>query len=304
MVQTTAAQAILEQLAHEHRRVVAEWRALILLRRATFARPSDERRWSTLPQRAVELAPMLRQMRHRGEITPITGLRGIYQVTVPYARMGPLEDDEVLMEANPYASFSHLSALVFHGLTNQLPQGPTLMAPLNGAADDLPLGTAAEDWAGIAPVTGRRPARVLGRPVAWHQVKPERFFGTRVYQPRGYPVRVTTPERTLLDGLLEPEWSGGIENVLRAWALARDTLDLDSLMHAVDRFNMPLLGQRAGFLLEELGYEDARFEAWRSKAQRGGSSKLVASAPYEPTFSERWSLSLNAPLTALQEGGW
>lgn len=284
--------------------MLSEWRGLILLRRATFDLPPSERRWSLLPQDVAALSPVLRQMRQRGEITPIAGLRGLYQVTVPYARTAPLEDEEVLMEAHPYATLSHLSALVFHGLTNELPKGPTLTAPPDGAADHLPLGTTAEDWEGILLVHGRRPARVLGRPVTWHQVKPERFFGVRVYQPRGYPIRVTTLERTLLDGLLEPEWSGGMENVLRAWALAREALDLDTLVHSVDRFNMPLLGQRAGFVLEELGYDDSRFEAWRGKAQRGGSSKLVASVPYAPTFSERWSLSLNAPLSALQEGDW
>ncbi|MFN8591180.1 MAG: hypothetical protein U0031_06910 [Thermomicrobiales bacterium] len=299
--QKTAATALLEQLADQHRRVVSEWRALIILRKATFELAPSQRRWSHLPQEPGDLYPLFRQMRQRGELKPIRGLRHFYQVTVPFARTEPLEEEEVLLEAHPYAALSHLSALVFHGLTDDLPKGLTATVPLDGTGDQLPLDTQPQDWEGVPLVRGRMPERILGRPVSWHQVKPERFFGVRVYQPRGYPVRVTTLERTLLDGLQEPELSGGVENVLRAWALARDTLDLDVLAHYVDRFAIALLGQRVGFILEELGLFHPRLEAWRDNAHRGGSSKLVASAPYSPDYSERWNLSLNVPITALHD---
>ncbi len=93
-----------------------------------------------------------------------------------------------------------------------------------------------------------------------------------------------------------------MENVLRAWALARDTLDLDVLVHYADRLDIALLRQRVGFILEELGLSHPRIEAWHEMARRGGSSKLVPSAPYSPHYSERWNLSLNAPLAALHDG--
>jgi predicted transcriptional regulator of viral defense system len=241
-------------------------------------------------------------MQRRGELNPIRGLRHFYEVTVAYARTGHIEETEVLMEAHPYASLSHFSALVFHGLTDEFPKALTAMVSLDGTGDLLPLGTEPRDWDGILRVQGRTPDRILGRPIAWHQVKPERFFGLGIYQPRGYPVRVTTPERTLLDALQAPESAGGIENVFRAWSLARDTLDLNLLVHYVDRFDITLLRQRTGFILEELGLSHPQTEAWQRLARRGGSSKLVASAPYSPHFSERWSLSLNAPITALNDG--
>jgi predicted transcriptional regulator of viral defense system len=241
-------------------------------------------------------------MRQRGEIKPIRDLRHFYEVTVPYARNGHIEEEEVLMEAHPYTAVSYLSALVFHSLTDDLPKRINAMVSLDGTGDLLPLGTEPRDWEGLPLVRGRTPERILGRPVTWHQVKPERFFGLGVYQPRGYPVRVTTPERTLLDGLQAPELSGGIENVLRAWALTRDTLDLNLLIHYVDRFNIALLRQRTGFILEELGLPHPRIGEWQGMARRGGSSKLVAASPYSSNYSERWNLSLNAPIAALHNG--
>jgi predicted transcriptional regulator of viral defense system len=298
----TVSFALLEHLADEQRRVLSEWRALILLRRATFELAPTERRWSQLPGEPSDLYPLFRQMRQRGELKPIRGLRHFYEVIVPYARTGHIAEDEVLMEAHPYAALSHLSALVFHGLTDELPKGITAMVSLDGRGDLLPIGTEPRDWEGLPLVRGHRHAHILGRPVTWKQVKPERFFGLGVYQPRGYPVRVTTPERTLLDGLQAPELTGGLVNVLRAWALARDTLDLDVLVHSVDRFNIAILRQRTGFVLDELGLSHPRIEEWQDLAHRGGSSKLVASAPYTPHYSERWNLSLNAPITPLHDG--
>lgn len=297
----TAALAILEQLAADQRRVLSDWRALILLRRATFALAPVERRWSDLPHESSDLYPLFRQMRQRGELKPIKGLQQLYEVTVPYARLGHVEEEEVLLEANPYAALSHLTALVFHRLTDELPKVITAVAPAVGTGDQLPLGTDPRDWAGLPFPNGRTPSRVLGRPLTWSRPKPERYFGVAIYQPRGYPVRVTTPERTLLDGLLAPELCGGFGNVLQAWALARETLSLDTLVSYVDRFEIAVLRQRAGFVLEELGLMHPDIERWRARARRGGSSRLVASAPYASTFNERWNLSLNAPLTALTE---
>jgi predicted transcriptional regulator of viral defense system len=240
-------------------------------------------------------------MQGRGEVTSIRGLSHIYEVIVPYARMGHLAEDEVLMDAHPYAALSHLSALLFHGLTNDLPKGVTAIAPRDGTGDQLPLGTEPDDWPGVPLVRGRLIPSVLERPVHWSKIKPEHFFGLTVYQPRGYPIRVTNRERTLLDGLQAPELCGGAENVLRAWVRARDTLDLDLLVDYVDRFNVGVLRQRTGFILDELALAHPLVEAWRGQARRGGSSRLVGAAPYAPLYSERWNLSLNAPVEVLRQ---
>ena len=158
-MQKTASLALLEQLATEHRRVLSDWRALVLLRRATFDLAPSDRRWSQLPRATSDLNPLFRQMQQRGEIETIPGLRHFYAVTVPYARTGHIEEDEIVMEAHPYAALSHLSALVFHGLTDELPKGITAMISLDGTGDLLPIGT--------EPGTGRESRSCAGaRPIA------------------------------------------------------------------------------------------------------------------------------------------
>jgi len=206
------------------------------------------------------------------------------------------------MEANPWATFSHHSALVFHRLTETFPQDFHLLLAARNP-DWFPIGTDDRDWDLEKPTGGRRPKKVFGKPVHWHQVKETR--GIQDYRPFGYPVRVTTPARTLLDGLMEPSWCGGIENVLRAWASAKDTLDLAAILDLVDTFDKPILRQRAGFILESLGFTSPRFDSWQSKISAGGSSKLLASAPFDVipgSYSEKWRMAINTPTSTLTEG--
>lgn len=294
---------MLLELAREHRRVLSGWRGLVLLRRASFSTPPYERRWTQAPQEFDDLAPLIRRMGSRGEIRPIKGYQRLWEVTAPFAHQGFIDEREVLFELHPYAALSHFSALLFHGLTEELPKGLTVMVSVDTRGELPPIGTTPLDWDGIAPPGGRTPSRVLGRPVDWIRTKPERFFGLAEYQPLGYPVRYTTPERTLIDALQSPETCGGIANVLRAWAIARDRIDLDVLVHQVDRFDVAVLRQRVGFLLDRLDLSHPQTEYWRTSARRGGSSRLVGASPYASVYDERWNLSLNAPVDVLEDEG-
>lgn len=300
MVVKTASQAMLEQLAAEHRLVLSRWRAVLLLRRATFALPPPKRRWQRLPQHNEDLSTLLRQMRKRDEIQPVPGHPQLDMVTVPYARQEALDEREVLFEVHPYAVISHLSALVFHGLAMDRPNRLTVTVSRDTTGGLLPGGTSPTDWEGMLLPPPSRPAKVHGYPVTWKLVRPEYFFGHGDYQPLGFPVRYTSPERTLIDGLTEPELCGGLDTVLQAWALARHTLNLDILVYQVERMGVSILRQRVGFILDHLELFHPHLEGWRSSSKRGGSSKLVAARPFASTYDERWNLSINAPIDALQ----
>lgn len=302
IMRVTASHAILSQLADEQRHVLSGWRGLILLRRATFDLSPDERRWRNLPRDVGDLTPTIRQMRGRGELTQLDGLHDLYQVTVPYAAPGAGDERETLFEAHPYAALSHLSALMFHGLTEQMSKVLMATIPADGRGGLLPMGTDPADWKEVPAPHGRTPDTIHGRSVDWILVKPERFFGFAEYQPLGYPLRYTTPERTLIDGLLHPDLCGGIVNVLNAWRLAQDIIDLDTLLASVERFDADVLRRRVGYVLDQLGIAHPMADRWRANARRGKVSCLVASSSsFAATYDERWNLSLNAPVGILHE---
>lgn len=297
----SAAFALLERLANEQRHVLSRWRALILLRRATFAIPAHERRWEQLPQYEDDLSPLLRQMTRRGEIAPVSGIKRLFEITVPYAQQGFVDEREILFEVHPYAVLSHLSALVFHGLTGEQPKGMTATVSTDVTGGLLPIGTGPRDWEGVSRPAASAPARIFESSVTWLKIRPERFFGFEEYQPLGVPLRYTTLERTLIDGLQQPELCGGIAHVLSAWRLARDRIDLDVLLHQIERYGVAILRQRAGYVLEQIALPHPLLDEWRATSHRGGSSRLVGAEPFSSLFDERWNLSLNAPVDVLRE---
>lgn len=292
-------------MAAEQRRVISDWRALLLVRRATQRIPADARRWQTAPGKLEEIHAILNRVVQNGDLKPLKGLSRIYEARSPFVQTGAIQEEEILMELHPYGALSHVTALVFHGMTEELPKEIHVLLPSEHTGGLLPPGTREGDWEGLwqglSLVRGRTADEIMGTPIRWHALsRGTALIGTAEYQPKGYPVRVTTPERTLVDGLLHPEWCGGMGPVLAAWARTRDTLDVGHLVELVEQFNVAILKQRVGFILEQLGITHHQVEQWPAQAKRGGSSKLFGGAPFKPDFSERWKLSINVPIDVLQ----
>lgn len=234
-----------------------------------------------------------------GELSRMRGVWQVYQVESPYAKLLPIDELNVVFEVNPWVVLSDISALQFHGLTDSNPTSIHVIQGRALRAELLPLGTLRDDWIDVTFPERRTPGKVLGTPVASRSVGPDRIFGLGEYQYHGVTIRVTTPERTLIDGLMLPEPSGGILSVLNAWIRAEPLLNPEALVQFTELYGVAVLRQRVGYLMESLGLAHPALEHWQQLARRGGSSKLVGSQPYSSTYSERWSLSLNAPIDAL-----
>jgi predicted transcriptional regulator of viral defense system len=196
---------------------------------------------------------------------------------------------------------SHSSAFVFHGITEDFPSDLTATVTNVLAHELLPLGTLSNDWDGVLLPAARRPETIRGRSVKWVTVNPARFWGFGIFQPSGYPMRVTTLERTLIDGLQTPELCGGIAKVFEAWANSRDVMNVEALVGQVERLDIGILRQRVGYILDTLNLNHPQLMQWREGSQRGGSSRMVASAPFSPEYNQRWNLSLNAPVHLLRQ---
>lgn len=299
--QVSASQAILRSLADEHRRVVSLWRSLIYLRRASRRLSPDQRRWKRIPASEGDVSPILIQMQRQGALRRLPGIRGVYEVTIPYARQLALDEREALLEVNPYAILSHFSALVFHGLTLEQPKLIIATSAQGWADAPIPLGTAPDDWKEIAMPAAPGPARIVDIPVIWRPGALPSMAGVEVQAPLAAPFRITSVERTLVEALQDPKASGGISNALRAWSEARDRMDVDAVIKLTELTGITLLRQRVGYVLEELGLAHPRLDAWASASIRGGSSRLVGSKPAWPGYSARWNLSLNGPVNLLRE---
>jgi predicted transcriptional regulator of viral defense system len=242
-------------------------------------------------------------MQARGDIKALRRPAGMYEVTAPFAATGPIDENELLLEVNPYAFLSHFSALAFHGLTDRQANMISMTGPRVLPSDVIPIDTVAADWEDIPlPAWTPRPDAILRTPIRWSTVSAARYNGFLEYQPYGARIRVSTPERTLVDSLQAPDLSGGIANVLRAWAIGGPAARLDQLVAEVERYDVQLLRQRVGFVLERLGLTHPVLDQWQQRSHRGGSSRLVGTEPFSSRFDDRWNLSINASTSALGDG--
>ncbi|HTT45989.1 MAG TPA: type IV toxin-antitoxin system AbiEi family antitoxin [Thermoplasmata archaeon] len=103
-------------------------------------------------------------------------------------------------------------------------------------------------------VTPQRYTSAGGATSQFHVVRTarSRFFGTLTLVRRGEPLVVSDPERTLVDCLDRPEFSGGLAGVAQMFALAKPRLNWRRFGGYLDRFGHRSLDLRAGYLMERV----------------------------------------------------
>lgn len=79
-----------------------------------------------------------------------------------------------------------------------------------------------------------------------------RFFGATTIDRRGQKLRVSDPERTVLDCLDRPELSGGLPGAVQVLARAKARLSWGRLATYLSRFGNESLCRRCGFLADRL----------------------------------------------------
>jgi len=149
-----------------------------------------------------------------------------------------LEPEWVL--SNPLFIASHLvapayvsywSALHFYGFTEQ--------APLTTF---------------VATTKKKRPVTFRDFRFRFVTVKSRKFFGYRREMVGDLPVVVADEAKTIVDGLDQPRYAGGVAEVAKALRTALEEVDVDTLVEYANRMGDKSLGSRLGYLLETLGH--------------------------------------------------
>ena len=78
------------------------------------------------------------------------------------------------------------------------------------------------------------------------QVRPQRFFGASRVWVGDVRVRVTDLERTLLDGLNKPRYCGDFGEVLHAFQLGTERLDVERVRLAIECGDIQASGMGTG----------------------------------------------------------
>jgi predicted transcriptional regulator of viral defense system len=173
---------------------------------------------------------------------------------------------------------SHASAMDIHGMTTQ----PQLVVY-------------------ITRPSVMRSRVVLGTEFHFVYCTRARFFGTvEHWVDKQEKVAVSDLERTVLDGLRQPQYCGGVTEIAKGFWMRRTDVDVRRLVDYALRLNIGAVIRRLGYLLEVYGIEAP------SDIQRLRGRLTPAYAVLDPLllpegkFLARWRLRLNVPREELQ----
>jgi predicted transcriptional regulator of viral defense system len=141
------------------------------------------------------------------------------------------------------------------------------------------------------PLRGRT---ILGTEFRFTQCKPEHMFGTTEHWvEKSEKVFVSDLERTVIDGLKQPEYCGGIVEVAKGFWMRRADMNVKRLVDYALRLDVGAVIRRLGFVLETGGIE-APTELERLRVQITDTYQLLdPTLPAEGRRIARWRLRLN-----------
>ena len=126
--------------------------------------------------------------------------------------------------------------------------------------------------------------------------KPERMVGAELLGEPGLRIRVTDPERTVVDMFDRSDLCGGVLAAAAALERAWPALDLELLTAHLERFAGGTVPRRLGYVVERRGFlppDDRELARWRELIG-AGYSLLERGGPASGPYLRRWGLRVNA----------
>jgi len=148
----------------------------------------------------------------------------------------------------------------------------------------------------------RKPPQLIhGHEYRFVAVKPEQFFGlTEIWVTKQQAIKVSDKERTIIDGLRQPEYAGGVPELAKALWMTRNEIKVARLLDYTHRFRNGALTRRLGFLLEL--YKVATREQLEQLRRKVTTTydRLDPTLPKSGPFQARWHLQMNIDKAELE----
>jgi hypothetical protein len=201
----------------------------------------------------------------------------VFPFAVPYSRevryiWGDVPLPEVMLSLKPQCHFSHYTAVKIHGLTEQIPKTTYLNfeQPLasnsTGELSQKSIDTAFQRrvrvTSYVAETDDFRVCLVNGKNTGYLGVQDD--VPSQNYDHRIPKLRVTNVERTLIDIAVRPVYSGGVDEVLKAYRLAEEKVSVNRLAAMLQKLGYIYpYHQVIGYYLERAGYKSHLVDLFR-----------------------------------------
>jgi predicted transcriptional regulator of viral defense system len=176
---------------------------------------------------------------------------------------------------NPYY-ISHWSALNYYGFTEQIP--PAVY---------------------ITSTKPRNRRRILDTEFIFVAVPERKMFGITEIEIDKNMLKISTPEKTIVDCLDHPEHCGGIGEVAKGIYFERNNLDLKTVVSMAERMRNRTIIKRLGYILDVFRLTEY-IEILKRIGLSEGYSKLDPKLPDKGKINEKWAIRINADINPEQ----
>jgi len=206
---------------------------------------------------------------------------------------GDVTSYELALSLSPDSYLSHYTAIYLHGLTEQIPKILYLNRELQPTRQQI-----AELTQESIDMAFGRPARVSHNIAKYGDEKicilnSKHTGGLGMITttgPSGGPIRVTNIERTLIDIMVRPVYSGGVYDVLKAYRLAHGKVSVKELIEMLKEMDFVYpYHQVMGFYLEKAElYQSSSIEPLRKMEMK--HDFYLTHGMKSTSYSKEWRL--------------
>lgn len=150
--------------------------------------------------------------------------------------------------------------------------------------------------------TKRIPNRTVhGTQFRFVLLKPEHFFGTmKHWVTKQESIEISDLERTIIDGLRQPEYCGGVTDIAKGLWMRRAEMNVQKLLEYATRLHIGSVKRRLGYLLELFGLATEDQLRVFQKSLTATYVALDPVLPREGPHLARWRLQINISPEELQ----
>lgn len=204
--------------------------------------------------------------------------RGVYALGPALIGGSPLHEFEIAMHLVLPSAISHWSAFHYHDLTDQVPHIIYVLTP----SRSIPRSKKKH---------GHRLFVIERIPFQFIQVKPSRYFGIELIWVGDAKVSITDLERSLLDGLMKPKYCGGFGEVMHAFQLASDRVNIKKIIEYSLRLDVAI-SKRLGWILSKQGVSMDLLSPLKDLPMKG-YRRLDVGSPAGGSCDSTWGIQVN-----------
>ena len=162
------------------------------------------------------------------------------------------------------------SALNYHGLSDQIPSTTF-----------------------IATTLAKKPLKILDVVYHFVRLKKSKFFGITEIEVEANKVKISNPEKTIVDCLDHSEHAGGIDEVAKSIYFSHQELDFKKIKDYAERMKNLAILKRLGFILEKSELLNKYKFVFADFQPSQGYPALDKLSPKKGKHNSKWGLLIN-----------